>query len=173
MAEGKCHPKLDKVEELVAAHFGRLARAADPAAQSRVMIFSQYRHSVEEIAARLARHAPQVAAMTFVGQATNKSGKGLNQKEQARVVQQFKAGGYNTLVATCIGEEGLDIGEVDLIVCYDVTNPTAMVQRMGRTGRKRQGYCKVMLNEVMLQPLDFIPTPSPTPRLHTHTLSNP
>jgi Lhr-like helicase len=31
----------------------------------------------------------------------------------------FKKGTYNTIVATSIGEEGLDIGEVDLIVCYD------------------------------------------------------
>ena len=28
-------------------------------------------------------------------------------------------GEYNVLVATSIGEEGLDIGEVDLIICYD------------------------------------------------------
>ena len=46
------------------------------------------------------------------------------------------------MVATCIGEEGLDIGEVDLIVCFDAQNsPTRMVQRMGRTGRKRDGRC--------------------------------
>ena len=45
-------------------------------------------------------------------------------------------------MATCIGEEGLDIGEVDLIVCFDAQNsPTRMVQRMGRTGRKRDGRC--------------------------------
>lgn len=34
-------------------------------------------------------------------------------------MKNFKAGKINTLIATCIGEEGLDIGEVDLIVCYD------------------------------------------------------
>ena len=34
-------------------------------------------------------------------------------------MKDFKKGKFNTLVATCIGEEGLDIGEVDLIVCYD------------------------------------------------------
>jgi ERCC4-related helicase len=40
--------------------------------------------------------------------------KGLTQKEQIEVVRRFREGGYNTLVATCVGEEGLDIGEVDL-----------------------------------------------------------
>jgi Fanconi anemia group M protein len=57
-----------------------------------------------------------------------------------KVIVDFKEGGYNVLVATCIGEEGLDIGEVDLIVCFDAQNsPVRMIQRMGRTGRKRAG----------------------------------
>ncbi|EOD49576.1 putative helicase c-terminal domain-containing protein [Neofusicoccum parvum UCRNP2] len=64
----------------------------------------------------------------------------MDQRRQEEVVKQFKAGVYNTLVATSIGEEGLDIGEVDLIVCYDQkASPIRMLQRMGRTGRKRQG----------------------------------
>ena len=73
--EGKSHPKLDKVEEIVAAHFH-----APPRPGSRILVFSQYRASVEEIATRLARHAPRVKAMTFVGQADSASVKGLNQK---------------------------------------------------------------------------------------------
>ena len=35
---------------------------------------------------------------------------------------KFRDGGYNTLVATCVGEEGLDIGDVDLIICFDAHN---------------------------------------------------
>jgi len=51
-------------------------------------------------------------------------------------MKNFRDGKFNTLVATCIGEEGLDIGEVDLIVCYDSGfTPVRMMQRMGRTGR--------------------------------------
>ena len=52
----------------------------------------------------------------------------------------FREGGYNTLVSTCVGEEGLDIGDVDLIICFDAhKSPIRLVQRMGRTGRKRKG----------------------------------
>lgn len=70
--------------------------------------------------------------------------KGMNQKLQKELIKDFKKGKYNILVATSIGEEGLDIGEVDLIVCFDSTSsPIKNIQRMGRTGRKRDG--KVIL----------------------------
>lgn len=75
------------------------------------------------------------------------------------------------LVSTSIGEEGLDIGEIDMIVCYDAQKtPIRMVsavfsfslslgrltfcflfvvqlQRIGRTGRKRDGHVHVLLSE--------------------------
>ncbi|GME81647.1 unnamed protein product [Ambrosiozyma monospora] len=70
--------------------------------------------------------------------------KGMNQQLQKQLIENFKKGEFNILVATSIGEEGLDIGEVDLIVCFDSTqSPIKNIQRMGRTGRKRDG--KVVL----------------------------
>ncbi len=61
-------------------------------------------------------------------------------------MRKFREGGYNTLVATCVGEEGLDIGEVDLIICFDAhKSPVRLVQRMGRTGRKRTGRIVVIV----------------------------
>lgn len=66
--------------------------------------------------------------------------QGQTQKQQADVVARFSSGAYNTLVATCIGEEGLDIGEVGLIVLFDSSSsPVRTVQRIGRTGRQRAG----------------------------------
>ena len=65
-----------------------------------------------------------------------------------QVMQAFRTGGYNTLVSTCVGEEGLDIGDVDLIVCFDAhKSPIRLVQRMGRTGRKRQGRIVMLVTE--------------------------
>jgi len=65
-----------------------------------------------------------------------------------QVMREFREGGYNTLVSTCIGEEGLDIGDVDLIVCFDAhKSPIRLVQRMGRTGRKRQGRIVMLVTE--------------------------
>lgn len=72
---------------------------------------------------------------------------GMNQKQQKEVIKKFKEGVYNVLVCTSIGEEGLDIGEVDLIICYDTTSsPIKNIQRMGRTGRKRDGRIVLMFS---------------------------
>ena len=72
----------------------------------------------------------------------------LNQKQQLATIRKFKEYEYNTLISTSIGEEGLDIGEVDLIICYDSgMSPIRMMQRMGRTGRKRSGKVYMLLME--------------------------
>uniref|UniRef100_A0A8C3ENR7 FA complementation group M n=1 Tax=Corvus moneduloides TaxID=1196302 RepID=A0A8C3ENR7_CORMO len=145
------HPKLKKLEEIVIEHFKSWKRGCSDEGKSesgdtRVMIFSSFRDSVQEIAEMLARLSPAVRAMTFVGHSSGKSTKGFTQKEQLEVVRRFREGGYNTLVSTCVGEEGLDIGEVDLIVCFDAQrSPVRLVQRMGRTGRRRHGRIVVIL----------------------------
>ncbi|NWH78562.1 FANCM protein, partial [Piaya cayana] len=147
------HPKLRKLEEIVIEHFKswktefRVATAGT-SADTRVMIFSSFRDSVQEIADMLSRLSPVVRVMMFIGHSTGRSTKGFTQKEQLEVVKRFREGGYNTLVSTCVGEEGLDIGEVDLIICFDAQkSPIRLVQRMGRTGRKRQGRIVVILAE--------------------------
>lgn len=117
-------------------------------AKTRVMVFSQYRDSVEEITAMLNRHRPLITVMSFIGQSQGKTNKGITQKEQLKVMEKFRKGGYNTLVSTCVGEEGLDIGDVDLIVCFDSSkSPIRLVQRIGRTGRKRAGRIVMLIAE--------------------------
>ncbi|KAG8449154.1 hypothetical protein GDO86_015998 [Hymenochirus boettgeri] len=147
------HPKLKKLEEVVIQHFmswsknGDQSTSIQTAEDTRIMIFSSFRDSVQEIAEMLNQHQHIVRVMTFVGHSsTGKGVKGFTQKEQLEVVKRFREGGFNTLVSTCVGEEGLDIGEVDLIICFDAQkSPIRLVQRMGRTGRKRQGRIVVIL----------------------------
>lgn len=65
-----------------------------------------------------------------------------------QVMSRFKSGEFNVLIATSVAEEGLDIGEVDLIICLEANkSPIKFVQRMGRTGRKRSGKCITLLTE--------------------------
>ncbi|KAL6715802.1 3'-5' DNA helicase [Lecanora helva] len=142
------HPKLEYLQSVVMNHFldaGEGREASDPAS-TKIMVFAHYRDSAEEIARVLSRNDPMVRPHVFVGQATSKGSEGMDQKKQLDIIKKFQSGIYNTLVATSIGEEGLDIGEVDLIVCYDASaSPIRMLQRMGRTGRKRAGNIVVTL----------------------------
>ena len=142
------HPKLEYLQTVVMNHFldaGDGRGASDPSG-TRVMVFSHYRDSAEEIARVLKRNEPMIRPHVFVGQASSKGSDGMDQKKQLDIIKKFQTGIYNTLVATSIGEEGLDIGEVDLIICYDASaSPIRMLQRMGRTGRKRAGNIVVTL----------------------------
>ncbi|KAF2187856.1 P-loop containing nucleoside triphosphate hydrolase protein [Zopfia rhizophila CBS 207.26] len=138
------HPKLEYLQEAILDHFVNAAEGRNPdgapPSQTRIMVFAHFRDSAEEIVKILKRQEPMIRPRVFVGQASAKNSEGMGQKEQLEVIEKFKMGTYNTLVATSIGEEGLDIGEVDLIVCYDSkASPIRMLQRMGRTGRKREG----------------------------------
>lgn len=134
--------------------FGNTPKSGEPAnfasssqADTRVMVFCSYRECCDEIVSFL--NDSGFKATEFVGQSKAKSGKkGMSQKDQERVINDFKAGKYNVLVATSIGEEGLDIGSVDLTVCYEaVKDSIRMLQRIGRTGRKREGKIAVLMSE--------------------------
>jgi ATP-dependent DNA helicase MPH1 len=136
------HPKLEQVRAEVLNHFIEAGEGANGGQRTstRVEIFSHYRDSVEEIVKVLSRDSPIVRPHVFVGQSAGKHSEGMSQKKQLEVTQKFKDGDYNVLISTSVGEEGLDIGEVDLIICYDSkSSPIRLLQRMGRTGRKREG----------------------------------
>jgi ATP-dependent DNA helicase MPH1 len=144
------HPKLTYLCDTILNYFldageGKLGEDAPPSA-TRVIVFAEFRDSAEDIARVLNRHGPMIRASVFVGQADSKRSEGMNQQKQQETIKKFKNGVFNVIVATSIGEEGLDIGQVDLIVCYDASaSPIRMLQRMGRTGRKRAGNIVLLL----------------------------
>ncbi|KAL4492035.1 hypothetical protein ABPG72_008456 [Tetrahymena utriculariae] len=145
------HPKSEKLVELLTNYFLEDESLAN---KSKTIIFTQSRNSASELKKLLnnievvnPEGEKLIRSEIFIGQA-NQDGQGMNQKVQIETIKLFKQNIYNTLIATCIGEEGLDIGEVDLIVCYDSGfSPIRMIQRMGRTGRKRAGKVYVLLME--------------------------
>jgi ATP-dependent DNA helicase MPH1 len=145
------HPKLEYVKSIILNHFmdageGRGAADGRPPSATRIMVFCQYRDSAEEVVRVLKRHEPMIRPHIFNGQAASKGTEGMDQKSQLATIEAFKKGKYNTLVSTSIGEEGLDIGEIDLILLYDSSpSPIRMLQRIGRTGRKRAGNVHLLL----------------------------
>lgn len=137
------HPKFYVLEKLLVQEFEK-----NP--PSRVLVFVKLRDSVKNITKKLkSRPDGLIKPSRFVGQATkSKDDKGLSQKKQLEILEQFKQGIYNVLVSTNVGEEGLDIAECDLVIFYDVVaSEIRFIQRKGRTARHREGkvvilYCK-------------------------------
>ncbi|NVM55563.1 MAG: DEAD/DEAH box helicase family protein [Candidatus Helarchaeota archaeon] len=124
---------------------------------SRILIFVKLRNSVKNITDKLTS-IPIIKPVRFVGQATkSEADKGLSQKQQIEILDQFKKGLYNVLVSTNVGEEGLDIAECDLVIFYDVVaSEIRFIQRKGRTARHREGkviilYCKGTRDEIYLR----------------------
>jgi len=139
-SQGIEHPKLDKVKVVVAEN---LTRNKD----SRVIIFTQYRDTVTKIVENL-KAVESARAIEFVGQAAKGNKKGMTQKRQKEVLEQFRKGEFNVLVATSVGEEGLDIPEVDLVIFYEpVPSEIRSIQRRGRTARKTRGKMIVLVTE--------------------------
>jgi len=132
--QGYEHPKMDKVLEII----GREMEGKN----KRIIVFVHYRDTINELIKRL-KGLKGVKATEFIGQAI-KAGKGMTQKEQIDCIKDFKAGIYNVLCASQVGEEGIDIEETDVVIFYEAV-PSAIrkIQRMGRTARTRPG--KVIL----------------------------
>ena len=83
------HPKLVKLKDIVLEHFRACedTQAAGNTKGSRVMIFSQFRDSVQEISRMLSEYKPLVKVMSFIGQQSKgNTSKGLTQKEQLEVL---------------------------------------------------------------------------------------
>lgn len=145
------HPKFYLLEKLLVQEFKN-----NP--PSRILVFVKLRDSVKNIVNKLkSRRDGLIKPARFVGQSTkSKDDKGLSQKKQLEILEQFKQGQYNILVSTNVGEEGLDIAECDLVIFYDVVaSEIRFIQRKGRTARHREGkviilYCKDTHDEIYM-----------------------
>jgi len=111
---------------------------------SRIIVFTHFRETAQLVANAI-NEVPGVRAARFVGQASKGEDKGLKQKEQVELVEKFKKGEYNVLVATSVAEEGLDIPATDMVIFYEpVPSEIRSIQRRGRTGRARIGKVVIL-----------------------------
>ncbi|MGC1932061.1 MAG: helicase-related protein, partial [Candidatus Nitrosopolaris sp.] len=109
----------------------------------KALVFTHYRDTARRVVEILTENG--IKAARFVGQAKRKLDIGMSQEEQSAVLELFRNGEFDVLVATSIAEEGLDIPEVDLVVFYEpIPSEIRYIQRRGRTGRKSSG-CVIIL----------------------------
>jgi len=134
------HNKMEKVVELV-----REQIILDN--QSRIIVFASLRDSVKNIAITL-NGIEGINAVPFIGQSSRGTDEGMSQKKQISTLNDFREGKLNVLVATSVGEEGLDIPSADRVIFYEpVASEIRTIQRRGRTGRHRSGYVFVLVSK--------------------------
>jgi Fanconi anemia group M protein len=132
------HPKIDYVVTEVKKQL-KIKKS------SKIIVFTHYRDTSMLVSDELGAHKG-INPVRFVGQASRGEDKGLTQKKQVELIQKFKDGKYNVLVATSVAEEGLDIPSTDLVIFYEpVPSEIRTIQRRGRTGRKRAGKVVVLI----------------------------
>ena len=147
------HPKLREVTRILKKELGtddgqtklQSSRVSGKDEKSsKIIVFTQYRDTLEMIHEKLEKEG--IKSAKFFGQAAKDGQKGLTQKEQKAIIKSFRMGEYDVLLSTSVAEEGIDIPAVDLVVLYEpVPSEVRMIQRRGRTGRKRTGRVKVLI----------------------------
>jgi Fanconi anemia group M protein len=123
------HPKLEKVVFIVKDILRENQTAG-------IIIFANYRSTVDKINSLLVKNG--IKSSILIGQ-TMKQGKGMTQQQQLETLKKFEERKFNVLVASSIGEEGLDY-YADFAIFYEpVPSEIRALQRKGRVGRHKAG----------------------------------
>ncbi len=139
------HPKLLELKSIVEDRI-----KVNP--KAKIIVFSQYRDSVTQICKEM-NSMENINAKVFVGQTKKSNAKGdeqtgLSQKEQQEIIKDFSAGEFNILVSTSIGEEGLDLPEINIVIFYEpVPSAIRKIQRAGRTARLMPGELIMLITK--------------------------
>ena len=131
----KEHPKIKKLKEILRENLSIPGY--------KIIVFSQYRDTGKQLVEEL-NSLKEIKAELFIGQAKKKN-TGYTQKEQIEILNKFREGEFNVLVSSSVGEEGLDVPQVDLVVFYEpIPSAIRQIQRKGRTGRQEKGEVIVL-----------------------------
>ncbi len=132
------HPKLSKLYEIVVKEINN---------GKNIIVFSHYRDTTMRIVRDLCKFEG-LKVERFVGQSSKKGDEGLSQKKQKEIIEKFRLGEFNVLVATSVAEEGLDIPEVDMVIFFEpVPSEIRSIQRRGRTARRKRGEVVILMAE--------------------------
>jgi len=122
------HPKIIRLRELIRERI-----------EKSIIVFVQYRDQINEIVSELKRIT---TAEKFVGRSE------FSQKTQKEIIERFRNGEFKVLVASSVGEEGLDIPSVDCVIFYEpIPSEIRTIQRRGRAGRTRAGEVIILITE--------------------------
>ena len=128
------HPKVSKTLSIVSKTLND-----DP--ESKVMVFTELRDTCDMLVSKLSSVTGARVAK-LIGQSRD----GMKQKDQVELLDRLRSGEVNVIVATSVGEEGLDISSTNAVIFYEpVPSEIRTIQRRGRTGRKNDGDVYVLI----------------------------
>ncbi len=109
--------------------------------KGKYIVFSQYTSQIEYLDTVLSLEG--FKCKKFIGQR-----KGNTRKQQMEIIKEFRNDVFNVLIASSIGEEGLDIPSVDYVIFYEpIPSEIRSIQRRGRAGRHRKGFVKILITK--------------------------
>lgn len=134
------HPKISALSKLIKEEFEKKPG-------NKIIVFTQFRETANLLVNTLSK-INNVRPSIFIGQAKKENSAGLSQKEQKEIIEKFKSGEINLLVATSIAEEGLDIPEVSAVIFYEpIPSAIRKIQRAGRTARLSPGRLIILITQ--------------------------
>lgn len=103
-----------------------LERVVNENPDSKILVFVRTKVRAERVAKAMGR--VDIPALTIHGD--------KDQQERSKVLQQFKSGDENLLIATDVTARGIDIPAIEIVINYDLPEEAEnYVHRVGRTGR--------------------------------------
>ncbi|XP_048341289.1 interferon-induced helicase C domain-containing protein 1 [Sphaerodactylus townsendi] len=134
----------EKLTMLRKTLMGEFTKTAEP----RGIIFTKTRQSAYALHQWIKENSKfeevGVKAHYLIGAGHNSEYKPMTQNEQKEVIEKFRSGKVNLLIATTVAEEGLDIKECNIVIRYGlVTNEIAMMQARGRARADESTYVLV------------------------------
>ncbi|VVC04547.1 ATP-dependent DNA helicase Hel308 [Candidatus Bilamarchaeum dharawalense] len=107
----------------------------------KIIVFVQYRAQISRIETVIRENG--ISAKQFVGKKD-----GVTKKMQEETIANFREGKFDVMVASSIGEEGLDIPAVDVVIFYEpVPSEIRSIQRRGRAARLKEGQVIVLMTQ--------------------------
>ncbi|NCB51110.1 MAG: DEAD/DEAH box helicase [Clostridia bacterium] len=104
--------------------------------QARTLVFCNTKTMVDEITA-------QLRSRGFSAESIHSD---IRQAERTSVMQGFKHGKTDVLVATDIAARGIDVKDIDFVINFDLPpNAEYYIHRIGRTGRAGKPGCSITI----------------------------
>ncbi|MGC8648876.1 MAG: DEAD/DEAH box helicase [Candidatus Micrarchaeia archaeon] len=131
LEKGNEHPKMFKLIDIIKKDYSN----------KKIIIFAQYRSTIKKLDELL--NINGIKSKGFVGKK-----EGITIQQQQEIIRDFRDNKFNVLIATSIGEEGLDIPNVDLVIFYEpIPSEIRNIQRKGRTGRLHFGEVIILITK--------------------------